>query len=199
MHVTRQLDRHGQLLGGLEHLVVTQADELANLLVHRAHVTHGLDHVTGAGLALGANHRGPLGDAAQRLTHVLRTAHERHVELCLVDVIDVIGRRKHFGLVDVVDVDGLQDAGFSDVPDAHLRHDRNGDGLLNALDHGRVAHTRDAAGGTDISGDALQRHDRARAGVLGDPSLLGSRHVHDHAALEHLRQVLVQFRSVFSH
>jgi hypothetical protein len=32
----------------------------------------------------------------------------------------------------------------------------------------------------------LERHDGARAGLLGDLRLLGVDHVHDHAALEHL-------------
>ncbi len=53
-------------------------------------------------------------------------------------------------------------------PDTHLGHDRNGDSFLNALDHGRIAHTGDAAGGTNVSGDALQRHHRAGAGILRD-------------------------------
>ena len=37
-------------------------------------------------------------------------------------------------------------------------------------------------------GHALERHDGARAGVLGDLGLLGGGDVHDDAALEHLRQ-----------
>jgi hypothetical protein len=44
----------------------------------------------------------------------------------------------------------------------------------------------DSALGADVRGDALERHHRAGAGVLGDPRLLGGRDVHDHAALEHL-------------
>ena len=40
----------------------------------------------------------------------------------------------------------------------------------------------------DVGGDALERHDRARARVLRDPRLLGVDDVHDHAALQHLRQ-----------
>ena len=38
----------------------------------------------------------------------------------------------------------------------------------------------------DVGGNALERHHRAGAGVLGDLRLLGRDHVHDHAALEHL-------------
>ena len=107
MHVLGQIVRHGQLLGGLVDLVVAQTDELADLLVHGAHVAYGLNHVAGARLALGANHGRALGDAAQRLAQVLRAAHKRHIELVLVDVVHVVGRRKHLGFVDVIDFDGL--------------------------------------------------------------------------------------------
>ena len=199
MHVLGQIVRHGQLLGGLVDLVVAQTDELTNLLVHGAHVAHGLNHVAGAGLALGANHGSTLGDAAQRLAQVLRAAHKRHVELVLVDVVHVVGWGKHLGFVDVIDFDGLQNAGLGDVADAHLGHNRNRDGFLNALDHGRVAHTGDTAGGANISGDALQRHHCARAGILRDFRLFGRGDVHDHAALEHLGQITVEFRTILRH
>ncbi len=43
----------------------------------RAHVAHGLDDVAGAGLALGADQRRALADAAQRLAEVAAAAHER--------------------------------------------------------------------------------------------------------------------------
>ena len=56
MHILRELVRHGELLGRLIHLVVAQGDEFADLAVHRAHVTHGLDHVASAGLAFRADH-----------------------------------------------------------------------------------------------------------------------------------------------
>ena len=61
-------------------------------------------------------------------------------------------------------------------------------GLLDALDHHRVAHAGDAAVAADVGGHALERHDGGRAGVLGDLGLLGVDDVHDHAALEHLGQ-----------
>ena len=114
-------------------------------------------------------------------------------------MIHVVGRAEHFGFVDIVDFDGLQNARLGDVADAHLGHDRNGHGFLNAFDHGRIAHAGDATGGADVSRDALERHHRARAGILRDPRLLRSGDVHDHAALEHLRQILIQFISVVGH
>ena len=199
MHILGEVVRHGQLLGSLVHLIVAQGDKFANLLVHGAHVAHGLDDIASARLALGTNHGRALRNAAQRFAQVLRTAHERHVELVLVDVVHVVGGAEHFGFVDVVDFDGLQNAGFGDVADAHLRHDRDGHGLLNALDHGRVAHAGDATGRANIGRNALERHHRACARVLRDPRLLGGGDVHNHATLEHLRQILVQFVPVVGH
>ena len=85
------------------------------------------------------------------------------------------------------------------MADTHLRHDRDGHGLLNALDHGRVAHAGDATGRANIGRNALERHHRACARVLRDLSLLGGGDVHDHATLEHLRQILIQFVPVVGH
>jgi hypothetical protein len=72
------------------------------------------------------------------------------------------------------------------VADAGLGHDRDRDGLDDAVDHVGVAHPRDAALGADVGGHPLERHDGDGAGVLGDLRLLGGDDVHDDAALEHL-------------
>jgi hypothetical protein len=97
-----------------------------------------------------------------------------------------VGGSQHLRLVDVVDLEGLQDLRLDEVADAALRHHGDRDGLLDLLDHGRVGHARDAAVTPDVGGDALERHHRHGAGVLGDPRLLGIDDVHDHAALQHL-------------
>ena len=199
MHVLGEIVRHGQLLGSLVHLVVAQGDEFADLLVHGAHVAHGLDDVARARLALGADHGRALGDTAQRFAQVLRAAHERHVELVLVDVVHVVGRTQHFGFIDVIDFDGLQNAGFGNMTDTNLCHDRDGHGFLDALDHGRIAHAGNTAGSTNIGRNAFERHHRACARVLCDLRLLRGGDVHDHATLEHLRQILVQFVPVVGH
>jgi hypothetical protein len=52
----------------------------------------------------------------------------------------------------------------------------------------RVGHACDAAVAADVGGDALERHDRGGARVLGDLRLLGVYDVHDDAALQHLGQ-----------
>ena len=158
----------------------------ADLAADLAQVRDRLDDVTGAGLALGADHRGALADPAQRLAEVRRAAHERDLERPLVDVVDVVGRRQHLGLVDVVDLERLEHLRLGEVADPRLGHHRDRDRLLDALDHLRIGHPGDAAVAADVGGDALERHHRGGAGVLGDLRLLGRDHVHDHAALEHL-------------
>ena len=111
-------------------------------------------------------------------------------------MIDIIGRGEDLGLIDVVDLDSLQDLGLDDVADAALGHDGDGDGLLNALDHLGVTHARHAARGTDVCRNALECHDGAGARLLGDACLLGCGDVHDDAALEHLRELAVEFDAI---
>ena len=104
----------------------------------------------------------------------------------LVDVVRLVGRGEHLGLVDVVDAERLEDLRLGEVADPALRHHRDRDGGLDLLDHRGVRHAGDAAVATDVGGDALERHHRGGAGVLGDPGLLGVDDVHDHAAAQHL-------------
>ena len=66
-----------QLLGPAVELLVLGHRQLLDVAEDRAEVTDGLDDVAGAGLALGPDHAGALGDAPQRLAEVGRAAHER--------------------------------------------------------------------------------------------------------------------------
>ncbi len=149
-------------------------------------MAHGLDDVAGSSFALGADHAGAFGDAAERLAEVGCAAHERRGEGELVDVVLFVGRGQDLGLVDVVDLECLENLGFDEVTDAGLGHHRNGDGFLDALDHFGIAHASDAAVYTDVGGYTFEGHDRSRTGVFGNLGLLRVDNVHDHAALEHL-------------
>ena len=144
-----------ELLGSLEELVLAHADEATDLSLHQAHVAYGLDDVARARLTLGANHRGTLGNAAERLAEIACATDERHLKLCLVDMVDVVRRAQHLALVDVVDLDGLKNLCLDEVADAALGHHGDGDGGLDALDHLRVAHAAHATSGTDVGGNAL--------------------------------------------
>ncbi|MDH6583340.1 hypothetical protein M2161_002446 [Streptomyces sp. SAI-133] len=159
-----------------------------------AQVADGLDDVAGAGLALGADHGRALGDAAQGLAQVGGTADEGGREGPLVGVVDLVGRGEDLGLVDVVDTERLQDLGLDEVADAGLRHDRDGHGLDDALDHVRVGHAGHAAVLADVGGHPLQGHDGDGARVLRDLRLLRRDDVHDHAALELLRHTALHAR-----
>ena len=192
MHLAHELDGHLELLGGFEQLVVSQARDLCDLGVDEPHVADGLHDVARSGLAFRADHRRALCNAAQRLAQIACSAYERHLELRLVDVVDVVGGGEDLGLVDVVDVDRLEHLCLDEVADAALRHDGDAHGLLDAANHRGVAHAAHATGGTDVGGDALERHDGARARLLCDFCLLWRGHVHNHASLEHLGKLAVE-------
>ncbi len=151
-------------------------------------MSHGFDHVAGAGLSLGADQTRALADASERLTQVRRAAHERHGEGPLVDVVLLVGRRENFGLVDVVDVERLEDLGLGEVSDAGLGHDRDGHRGLDPLDHLGIAHPRDAAVSADVGGNALEGHDRDGTRVFGDLGLFRVDDVHDDATAQHVGQ-----------
>ena len=185
-HPGDQFVRGLQVLGGAVELVLAQDGQRAHLAHDGAHVPHRLDDVAGAGLALGADHGRALGDAPQRLAQVDGAAHERDREVPLVDVVGLVGRGEHFALVDVVDLESLEDLGLDEVADAGFRHDRDGDRLLDLDDLLGIGHAGHAAVFADVGRHALEGHDGAGAGVLGDLGLLGVGDVHDDPALEHL-------------
>ena len=92
----------------LQALGVVGDGQLADVAEDRAQVRDRLDDVAGARLALRPDHARALGDAAQGLTEVGGAADERHRERPLVDVVCLVGRRQHLGLVDVVDTERLE-------------------------------------------------------------------------------------------
>src|SRR5215212_195099 len=181
-----ELVRRPEVLRLRHHLLVLQHTKAANTADYGAHVPHGLDYVACAGFAFGPDHGSALADAPQHLSEVRGTAYERHVEDGLVYVVLLVGWGQDFRLVYVVDFEGFQDLGLHEVPDARLRHHRDGDGLLDLDDPLRVAHPRDPAVGPYVRGYALQGHDGHSPRLLGDPGLLGVDDVHDDSALEHL-------------
>lgn len=83
MDLAHQLDRNLQLLGCLKELIVAQGNNVADLLLDLAHVTHGLNDVARTRLTLGANHSGALGNTAQRLAQIAGAADKWHVKLVL--------------------------------------------------------------------------------------------------------------------
>ena len=114
-------------------------------------------------------------------------------------MVHIVCRGEDFAFVDVVDFNRFQNLRLDEVSDTALGHDRDGDGLLDAANHLRIAHARDPAGRTDICRDAFERHDGSRASVLCNLCLLRGCDVHDDAALQHLREFLVQFISFVCH
>ena len=93
--------------------------------MHHTHVANGLDNVARAWFAFGADHGCAFGNAAQGFAKIFRSADEWYFEFRFVDVQFVVGRRKHFALVDVIDFDCFENLRFGEMPDAALGHDRN--------------------------------------------------------------------------
>src|SRR5699024_5494724 len=114
------------------------------------------------------------------------TTHERHIETLFVDVVGVVGRRQHFGLVDVVHTERLQYLRLDHVSDTSLRHHRDGYRVDDLCDQFRVTHPHHSPFGANIGRNSFQRHDGHGPGILGDLRLLGSDNVHDHTAGEGL-------------
>ena len=176
------------LLGGGVELLFGKYGEGLHLLHDLAHVLDGVDHVAGARFALGADHGRAFGDAPEGLAQVAGAADEGCLEGVLVDVVGLVGGGEDLGLIDEVDAELLQDLGFGEVADAGLGHDGDGYRRDDALDEFGAGHAGHAALGADHGGNALQSHDRDGARLFGDAGLLHVHHVHDDAALEHLRQ-----------
>ena len=187
------------MLGSLEELILTHAHQSANLALHQSHVTHSLNDIARTRLTLGANHRGALGNTAQRLAQVFGSTDKGHVKLGLVDMIDVIGRTQHLALVDIVNLNGLQDLSLSNMADTALRHHGDAHSLLDATNHLGVTHTADTACGTDIGRDTFKGHHGTGTGCLGNPGLFRSSHVHDNTTLQHLSQLAVEQCSFVCH
>ena len=169
---------------GVEFFFAEDCQDL-HLLNDLADVLDGVDNVAGAGFALGADHGGAFGDAAQGLAQVAGAADEGDLEGVLVDVMGFVGGGEHFGFVDVVDAEFLQNLGFGEVADAALGHDRDGHrghDFANLFGRGHAGH---AAFGADLRGHAFEGHDGDGAGLFGDGGLLGVGDVHNDAALEH--------------
>src|SRR5438105_9492678 len=153
---------------------------------------HGMHHIAGAGLALGADHGRAFAGAPQRLAQIARPANERNGEGMLIDVVGFIGGGEHFGFVNVIHAQLLQNLRLGEVTDTALGHHRNGDSLHDLADFLRRGHASHAALGANLRRYPLQRHHGSRPRLLGDGGLLGVGDVHDHPALDHFGQAGLQ-------
>ena len=82
-----EVERSLEVLGLGVELLLRERAQAADPAEDRPHVRDGVDDVAGARLALRPDHRGALGDPAQRLAEVRAAADERDGELPLVDVV----------------------------------------------------------------------------------------------------------------
>src|SRR6202166_2228533 len=157
-----------------------------HLLHDLADVLDRVYNVAGARFPFGADHGCAFGDAAQRFAKIARPAHEWNIERMLVDMMSLVGRRQHFGLVDVVDAEFLQDLRFRKMSNAALRHHRNrnsGHDLANLF---RRSHARNPALRADLLRHPLEGHDGDGSRLFRNRSLLSIGHIHYDTAFEHL-------------
>src|ERR1035437_9623275 len=180
-----QLVRGLMLFGFGVKFFFAEDGENFHLLDDLADVLDGVDYVAGAGFAFGADHAGAFRNAAESFAQIAGAADEGDLESVLVDVVSFVGGGEHFGFVDVVDAEFLENLGFGKVADAALGHDWNGDGLHDLANLFGRSHAGYAALGADLRGDAFERHDGDGTGIFGDGGLLGVGDVHDDAAFEH--------------
>ena len=105
----QQREIRPNLLGHEAQLGVRQLGRASDIRADLAHVAHGLDDVTRARLALGADHGGAFGDAAEGFAQVAAPAYEGDPVGVFVDVVEGVGRGEDFGFVNVVDAEGFED------------------------------------------------------------------------------------------
>src|ERR1700722_10155513 len=106
----------------------------------------------------------------------------------LPDVVLFVGGCQHFALINEVHLERLKHFRFGKMPNAHFSHHGNGDGPHDLADDLDRSHSRHATFFTNVRWHPFQSHDRAGSCALCNLGLLGVGHVHDDAALEHLRQ-----------
>src|SRR5262249_9049899 len=110
----------------------------------------------------------------------------------LVDVMGFVGWGQNLALVDEVDADLLKNLSFSEMTDASLSHDRDGNCLNDLLDQAGLRHAGDAAFGTNHRGNAFKGHDRSGASLFSDAGLLDVHDVHDDPAFQHFGETNLQ-------
>ena len=192
-----QMMRRPNFLGIAVQFIGVHAADAADFAADGAGVADGFDDVAGAGFAFGTHHGGAFADAAQSLAKIAASADKGNVKLPFVDVMLFVGWRQDLALVDIIDSQGLQYLRFDKVSDAGFGHDGNGDSLDNSFNHVGVAHAGDAALNANIGRHALKRHHGSRAGLFGDLRLRWGDDIHNHAALEHLRQTALDLVGAF--
>ena len=98
-------------------------------------------------------------------------------------MIHIISRREHLTLIDIINLDCFENLSLHKMSDSAFCHNRDRNRVLDALDHLRITHTGNAAGGTDVCRNPLQCHNGTGTSFLGNMRLLRSGNVHDHATL----------------
>jgi len=95
-HPFHQLERSLQVLGLVHQLLLTQHGELLQSPSRWCGCGARPPRYCPTQLALGTDHRGALGNPAQRFAQITRTADEGNFDIGLIDVVLFVGGRQHF-------------------------------------------------------------------------------------------------------
>mmetsp|Transcript_2634 Transcript_2634/g.5343 ORF Transcript_2634/g.5343 Transcript_2634/m.5343 type:complete len:263 (-) Transcript_2634:2767-3555(-) len=169
-------------------LIVIHILKLTNSSLDSAGVSDSLNHIASSSLPFCANHCSSLSDPPQSFTQISAATHKWHLEVVLVNVVDVICRSQNLRFVDVIDTQSFQDLGLHKVSNASLCHDWDGNSLFNTFDHRWIAHSRHTTFLSDIRWNSFQCHHSDSSCFFGNASLLWSHDVHNDSTLEHLGQ-----------
>ena len=140
----------------------------------------GVNNVASASLTLGADHGRSFSNAAQSFAQIARSADKGDGE-GMLDVMGFVGGGKHFGFVNVIDAQLLENLSLSKMPNAALRHHRDGNRRHNLANLLRRSHARNPALSADLRRNALECHNSYRASLFGYRSLLGVGYVHNYS------------------
>src|ERR1700690_800873 len=95
-HPGDEFIRSLQLFGFAKQFAFAEDSKNFHVLNNLADVLDGVDDVSGAGFALGADHGGALGNAAESFSKIARPADEWDFEGVLIHGVRFVGRRQHF-------------------------------------------------------------------------------------------------------
>ena len=191
MNIFYQFIRYLKLLGCFKEFVFTHTSDAGDFTVHFAHMADCLDNIASTRFSLGTDHGSTFIDTSQSFPKIFGTTHEWYFEFSLINMVDIIGRRKNFAFIDIVNLQCLQNLGFCKMTDTTFGHNRDGYRILNLLNQLWIAHTRYAAGRTDISRDTFQCHNSAGTGSFCDLCLFWCGDVHDDTTFQHLGQLFI--------
>ncbi len=151
------------------------------------------NNIAGTCFTLGADHGSAFTDPAEGLSKVTAAADKGYFEVSLVDMEPVIGRGKHFTLINKVHVQRFKDLRFNKVTDPAFCHDRDTYRFLNFYNNIGVRHSCDTACNPYVCRNPFKCHYGGRSRIFGYPGMVRRNNIHDYTAFKHFGQAYFCF------